>query len=363
LTPRAKDLTLWDRRQEGRWTLAEPTIGAGYPKALLVFAVSRGADRQALLERSAFASRDLAEPEARVPLSSYIALFEAAVELCRDPALALRFGEAVRMQDISIVGLICEVAETTAEVGRQLNRYSRLVIDDGGPADMVRATPGRDGLWMEVVSGPYCDNPFIIEAELARLVCNTRAMFGSAPAFQAMRFPLAAHFTHPAPAYRAEYERIFASPLVFGAQRNALLLDPAFPFLKLPTTSRFALGALSERADALLRTLEASRTTRARVERLLMPILHTGDAGMDRVALTMGVGRRTLQRRLAAEGVTFEAVFDDLRRQLALSYLADRKVSANETAYLVGFSEPAAFTRAFRRWTGTTPSAFRAGGA
>jgi AraC-like DNA-binding protein len=341
--------------------LAESTIGAGYPKALLMFAVSRGADRQALLDRSALASHDLADPEARVPLSSYIALFEAAILLCREPALALKFGEAVRMQDISIVGLICEVAETTAEVGRQLNRYSRLVIDDGGPADMVRAAPGKEGLWMEVVSGPYCDNPFLIEAELARLVCNTRAMFGSAPAFQAMRFPLAAHFTHPAPAYRAEYERIFAAPLVFGADRNALLLDPAFPFLKLPPTNRFAFGALSERADALLHALDASRTVRARVERLLMPILHTGDAGMDKVAVAMGVSRRTLQRRLGAEGVTFETVFDDLRRQLASHYLADRKVSANETAYLVGFSEPAAFSRAFRRWTGTTPSAYRAG--
>jgi AraC-like DNA-binding protein len=340
--------------------VSEPTIGAGYPKALLMFAVSLGADRAALLDRAALASADLAEAEARVPLARYVALFEAAAQLTGDPALALRFGEAVRMQDISIVGLICEVAETTAEVGRQLNRFSRLVIDDGGGAsDMVRAVPDREGLWMEVVSGPHGDHPFIIEAELARLVCNTRAMFGSAPAFQAMRFPLAAHFTHPAPPYIADYERIFAAPLVFGARRNALLLDPAFPFLRLPTTNSFAFGALSERAQALLHALEAAGTLRARVERQLMPILHTGDADMDAVARALGVGRRTLQRRLAAEGVTFEAVFDDLRRQLALSYLADRKVSANETAYLVGFSEPAAFSRAFKRWTGTTPGAWR----
>jgi AraC-like DNA-binding protein len=327
-----------------------------------MYAVSRGADRQALLDGSALDSQDLADPEARIPLSSYVALFKAATGLCRDPALALRFGEAVRMQDISIVGLICEVAETTAEVGRQLNRYSRLVIDDGGPADMVRAAPGKDGLWMEVVSASYCEHPCLIEAELARLVCNTRAMFGSAPAFQAMRFPMAAHFTHPAPIYVAEYERIFASPLVFDSDKNALLLDPAFPFLELPPTRRFAFGSLSLRADSMLRALEASQTVRARVERLLMPILHTGDADMGAIAVALGLSRRTLQRRLGVEGVTFEIVFDDLRRQLALHYLADRNVSANETAYLVGFSEPAAFSRAFRRWTGTTPSAFRAGG-
>lgn len=342
--------------------MAEPTIAAGFPKALLVFAVSRGADRQALLDGAGLVSQDLAEPESRVPLSRYLALFEAAIDLCGEPALALHFGEAVRMQDISIVGLVCEVAETTAEVGRQLNRYARLVIDEGRPQDMVRPALAADGVWMEVVSEAYCRHPHLIEAELTRLVCNTRATYGAVPEFQAMRFPLAAHFTHPEPAYRADYERIFQAPVVFGADKNALLLDARFPFLKQPPMNRFAFGALSDRADALLKQLEASDTLRARVESLLMSMLHTGDASVDTVAAKMGLSRRTLQRKLAAEGVTFEGVLDDLRRQLALHYLNGKKVSANETAYLVGFSEPAAFSRAFKRWTGASPAAFRGRG-
>jgi AraC-like DNA-binding protein len=342
--------------------VAEPTIAAGFPKALLIFAVSRGADRQALLDGAGLVSQDLAEPESRVPLSRYLALFEAAIDLCGEPALALHFGEAVRMQDISIVGLVCEVAETTAEVGRQLNRYARLVIDEGRPQDMVRPTLAADGVWMEVVSEAYCRHPRLIEAELTRLVCNTRATYGAVPEFQAMRFPLAAHFTHPEPAYHADYERIFQAPVVFGSDKNALLLDPRFAFLKQPPMNRFAFGALSDRADALLKQLEASDTLRARVESLLMPMLHTGDAGVDAVAAKMGLSRRTLQRKLAAEGVTFEGVLDDLRRQLALHYLNGKKVSANETAYLVGFSEPAAFSRAFKRWTGASPRAFRGRG-
>ncbi len=126
--------------------LAEPTIAAGFPKALLVFAVSRGADRQALLDQLGLASQDLAEPGARMPLARHIALFKAAIELCQEPALALRFGEAVRMQDTSIVGLICEVADTAADVGRQLNRYSRLVVDEGRPSGLVRATLAADGI-------------------------------------------------------------------------------------------------------------------------------------------------------------------------------------------------------------------------
>jgi len=355
-------MTVRDRKaEEGASGVVEPSIAAGYPKALLDFAASRGARPAELLARAGLTAGDLAEPDSRVPLRRYDALMRAAIALCRDPAFALHFGEAVRMQDISIVGLICEAAETTAEVGRQLNRYSRLMIneDRGGSADVLRAARGKDGLWMEVVGGFYRDNPLLIEAELARLVCNARVTFGSNPAFQAMTFPRAAHFTYPEPSYRAEYERIFQAPLVFGSDKNALLLDEAFLLLKQPPTNRYVFGVLSERADGLLKDLEASTSTRARVESLLLPILHTGDAGMEKIAANMGLSRRTLLRRLTAEGATFEKVLDELRHKMALHYLSGRKVSVNETAYLVGFSEPAAFSRAFKRWTGATPGQMR----
>jgi AraC-like DNA-binding protein len=68
---------------------------------------------------------------------------------------------------------------------------------------------------------------------------------------------------------------------------------------------------------------------------------------------------RTLQRRLAGEGLSFDGVLDELRRELALRHLADRRVAIAEVAYLLGFSEPSAFHRAFKRWTGTTPGAAR----
>ena len=84
-------------------------------------------------------------------------------------------------------------------------------------------------------------------------------------------------------------------------------------------------------------------------------MLHTGEVSMEAIAAKIGGSRQTLYRKLRAEGVTFEQVLDDLRRKMALDYLQARKVSVNETAYLVGFSDPAAFSRAFKRWTGISP--------
>jgi AraC-like DNA-binding protein len=82
---------------------------------------------------------------------------------------------------------------------------------------------------------------------------------------------------------------------------------------------------------------------------------------MDHVARAMGVSRTSLYRKLKAEGVGFDELLDDLRRRMALHYLNGEKVSVNETAYLVGFSEPSAFSRAFKRWTGTSPGQFKNG--
>nr|MDQ3744920.1 AraC family transcriptional regulator [Acidobacteriota bacterium] len=107
-------------------------------------------------------------------------------------------------------------------------------------------------------------------------------------------------------------------------------------------------------------SLENSKSTRGRVESLLLPVLHTGEASMDMIARKLGISRQTLFRKLKAEGVTFEQVLDGLRHQMALHYLNGKKVSVNETAYLVGFSDPASFSRAFKRWTGASPRTMRA---
>jgi AraC-like DNA-binding protein len=80
---------------------------------------------------------------------------------------------------------------------------------------------------------------------------------------------------------------------------------------------------------------------------------------MDVIAGGMGLSRQTLFRRLKDEGTTFEKLLDELRHKMALNYLSEKKVSVNETAYLTGFSESAAFSRAFKRWTGQSPRAMR----
>lgn len=337
--------------------MAEPTIAAGFARALIDLAVARGASEAQLIERSRINTGALADQDARVPLDAYLALMDAASELLEEPAFPLHFGEQVSMLNLSIVALICQAAGTAAEALRQMNRYVRLIIDadDGAVDNWFELVRDEGGLWMALTSEVYVNHPALAQSAFARCVTESRNIGG-------VQFAKAAHFTHDAPPYRAEYERIFKMPIVFGSDRNALLIDDDFLSLSFAEPNRYVFGILSERADALLKSLESAKTVKGRVEALLVPVLHTGDACMEQVAEKLGVSRQTLYRRLKAEGVTFAGLLDNLRRQMALHYLEGKKVSVNETAYLVGFSDPSAFSRAFKRWTGESPGAWSAAG-
>ena len=242
-----------------------------------------------------------------------------------------------------------------------MNRYTRLGLDaDDGTAEPIQFVRENGDVWMKFTGAIYVDNPLLIESGVARAVCGARAMQQSMPGFANLQFPKAIRFTHAAPSYRAEYDRIFGVPLFFESQMNALLIDEAILNMKLPRTNRYLSEVLSARADELLKSLEKSKTTRGRVETLVVPMLHTGKVSMETIASELGLSRQTLFRKLKAEGVTFEKLLDELRHQLALYYLNGKKVPVSETAYLLGFSEPAAFSRAFKRWTGSSPRTMQA---
>lgn len=335
--------------------MAEPTVGAGYARGLVELAATRGADRERLAAQAGVDLALLDDHDNRLPFPRYVALMRAAKALTGEPALALHFGEAFDLSELSILGLICHASETMLDAFRQMNRYGQLVVearnaDQGERFELVR----RDAaLWLVDNRVMPPDFPELVESTFALMVCGTRP-FGDTP------FVHEVHVTHADPGYRAEYERVFRAPVVFGADWHAMRIDEAWLDHRIALQPRYVFGVLAAHADALLERIERSRTCRGEVELDLMTVLHTGSVGVEDVARRLGTSRQTLYRRLKAEGVTFEQVLDALRRQLALHYLGSRRVSVNETAYLVGFSDPASFSRAFRRWTGMSPKAMRA---
>lgn len=333
--------------------MADLTASAGLVRGLLDFAVARGADRQTLAVRAGIDERAIEDADNRLPFDVYVALMREATAMCGDPALALHYGESVDMSEVSIVGLIMNASETMAEAFAQLQRYGQLALEVEGAGERFGVTI-RDGeLWIVDKRLNPNDFPQLTEVTFSRLACGPRR-------FLSQSHILEAHFTHPAPPYREEYARVFDCKVVFDGDWNAMRMHPEAATWRVSLQPRYVFGVLTERADMLVQSLNDSRTTRARVEGIILPILHKGDANADAVASAMGFSRQTLFRRLKEESVTFEEVLDELRHRMALHYLQGKRASVNEVAYLVGFSDRASFSRAFKRWTGRSPGEVRA---
>ncbi|MES2343709.1 MAG: AraC family transcriptional regulator [Pseudomonadota bacterium] len=334
--------------------MADLTVSAGLVRGLLEFAVGRGADRPTLVAQAGIDEQALEDPDNRVPFDTYTTLMRRACELCADPALALHYGECVDMSEVSIVGLIMNASETMAEAFAQLQRFNRLALEvEGADERFGIAIQGGD-LWIVDQRTNSQEFPQLTEVTFARLACGPRR-------FLPQSHILEVHFTHSPPSYRQAYERVFGCKVVFESEWNAMLMHPEAAGWRVALQPRYVFGVLTERADMLLKTLDDSRTVRAQVENLILPILHKGGANAETIATAMGFSRQTLFRRLKGEGVTFEALLDDLRHRMAIHYLQGARASVNEVAYLVGFSDRAAFSRAFKRWTGRNPGEVRAG--
>ena len=333
--------------------MSQPTVSAGLAHGFLSYAATLGANEGELSTAAGIDAAQLDDPDNRVALSAYIKLVRTAKKMTGEPGLPLLFAEAIDLSECSVVGLLSNAAETMMDAAAQLNRYGRLVVEvDVGDGPRFTYEPRNGAMWM--IDQRRSPNDFyeLTESTITRLITGPRR-------FLPRPHVLEVHVTHPEPAHRDVYDAIWRCPISFNAPWNAMRMDHTIATHRVRLEPRYVFGVLSKHADQLLKELAASKAARGRVESLIMPILHTGDISMDAIAARIGQSRRTLYRNLKEEGVTYEQVLDELRHKLALHYLEGRRVSVNETAYLVGFSEPAAFSRAFKRWTGKSPREFQ----
>jgi AraC-like DNA-binding protein len=339
--------------------MTQPMMAAGFVSALLDYATDRGAPRDALLAATGLAEADLADQDNRVPVAAYQALIAAGIEATGDTALLLRHTLDSRLETMSVVGQIVHSSASLAHSIEQLNRYLRLMAENDAFADRDRFELVEEKGHVWIVDHLPVQGPDYIglEASFARFISEFRRSFPHTT------FAIEMEVTYAAPPHAAEYPELFRIPVRFAATRNALRIDAVWitDESDFEPGNAYAFGIFTRHAETLLEELNRAQTIRGRIEAQILPDLHKGTLSMDKVARNLGMSRQTLYRRLKDEGVTFAEIHDGLRERMARDYLTARKVSVNETAYLLGFSEASSFVRAFKRWTGKSPTAFRDG--
>jgi AraC-like DNA-binding protein len=173
--------------------------------------------------------------------------------------------------------------------------------------------------------------------------------------------PTRLRLAHPSCALSSEIETFFGCKFDFAAAGDEVAFAREASQFPLLGADPYLNDLLAEYCEGVVagRNTPAS-PVRSSVENAIAPLLPHGKARVTVVAQALGMSRRVLARRLAAEGLTFTGILEEMRKELALQYLADASLPVSRIAWLLGFREIGAFTHAFRRWTGLTPRQARA---
>lgn len=283
-------------------------------------------------------------------------LWEEAARLTSDPDFGLHFAEWLAPRTVDVFDALAFAVRSCATLGDQLRlvtQYSSLVHNEivltlEFEADHVLLVHTHRRAPLQPARHP-------VEACLTLAVLIAREETGDDFS------PVGVRFRHPRPSSEEEHGRLFRAPIHFGTPVDALVLE--YTHLARPQRrSEPQLLALLDKQLAGLHGGHGAPTPLGhRVRREFVAHLPKGEPSVGTVAARLRMSPRTLQRQLQAEGTSFAAVLSELRRELAAKYLRDPNIAIAEIAFLLGFQDSSAFYRAFRRWEGTTPLAFRRG--
>ena len=302
------------------------------------------------LEAAGLELTALSDADARFPTEGISLLWQLAVTHSGNPAVGLTNSSVVKPGSFDVVAY---AMMSSANLHGTLERAVRYV-DILSDAATLTIADNREGhrLILELFGGKHPVPRQRFEFDLMTLLTFFRWVTN-----RDLR-PLAFELRFPPPADPQPYQDAFKCPLRFNAPVNALLFARADITLPLPTAHP-ELAEVHERiASEHLQRLDPAQTCH-RVLAVIIRHLPDGEPRRPKIATILGMSERTLQRRLTAEGTSFQRLLEDARRELARHYLGQREVSLADTAYLLGFSDQSSFFRAARRWFGSSPRDYR----
>jgi AraC-like DNA-binding protein len=312
--------------------------------------VLRGVARATLLRAGGLLSGSLADPDARVPLAAFHDVIDAAVQASNDPCLGLHFATRLELRDLDALGFLVMTSSTFGHALERILRYQRIWSEG---QQMVLTVSGPRARLTYEQFGPVCD----AHVQMAQIALGDFVVNGSrfvpGLCFDRVRFQ------DRASTRLEEYARVFPAPVELGAPLDEVWFPSRLLDMPMPDANSALFAFFDRYTDEKLRGIPPAGSIAPRVRALLRDDLAEGRFKLGDIAARLRMSPRTLQRRLSAESTSLHDELDAVRRQQALCFLESGMPIA-ELAWLLGYSAPAAFHHAFRRWTGVTPQAWRA---
>ena len=319
--------------------------------ALVAEMADQGISAQALLQGTALEPRQLDDPQSRITQQQKVTIFRNAKRLTSVPDVGLRAGARQRLSDFGVYGYAVVSSKTFGEAVTLGIKHVRLV----GPVLEKRFRIDGDTAVFEAHDLLDLGDvlPLATEFWFASILKLGTCVLEAPMPSRRLLLP------YPRPGHAAAYERMFGCPAIFDAGVMEWHFDAAVLGMPCPNANPITAGLCAQFCERLLDTLPQETDL---LRRIRTGCLNSrGDfPNADEMAARLGLSVRTLHRRLAEQGQTYQGIVDDVRRALAIEFLRNTSLPVEEIAGRVGFSEASNFRKAFRKWTGRAPAQFRA---
>lgn len=327
----------------------QATVSMNWVNTVLDAAARQGVAREALLTQAGIALDDLQQE--RWPIDHITRLWRAAVRATQDAGFGLKAGSQVGPANFNVVGELLQTSASLREAIAAVQKYQRL-ISDGGRFQMVA---GAQASWLiyHPRQGTLAFSPHQVEAVLAAVLSFIGGAMGTVVR------PLQVQFSQPRVGLLAGYREVFACPVAFEQAFSGLLLDNALLDAPLLRADQRRAREHQRAAAARMAELTQGGALAQELRAWMIATLASRVPTRAEAAQALGVSERTLARRMQAQGLSFTALLDGVRRDAALQAVTDSTRALADIGLALGFAEPAVFWRAFRRWTGCTPQAWR----
>jgi AraC-like DNA-binding protein len=332
-----------------------PMARGGLSRLAIARLKSAGVLVEPLLRRAGLTPEVVAEPEERLSVRSQVALLDEVAIALKDNCLGFTLARDFEPREIGLLYYVMASSQTLGEALKRLARYSKVTNE----ALVFGYREGNRLIISLSYSGvPRHSDRHQIEFCMFGLLRICRLLTGQNIVPQ--HFSIAHHRSEGI----AEMARFVGTKVEFGADRDEFALNLDARELPLVHSDSYLNDLLVKYCEAALADRrDDTSQLRTKVENAIASVLPHGKVLVEDIARGLGMSERTLARKLSDEGLNFTEILQNLRRDLAVRYLKDHKLHVSKIAWLLGFREVSAFTHAYKRWTGKTPSQMRTAGA
>jgi AraC-like DNA-binding protein len=320
----------------------------------LAFARARdaGIDVKPLVKKAGLTIQQIEDRSARIPVHNQIQFLELSAGALGDELLGFHLAREYDRRQIGLLHYVMASSETLDDAIQRAARYS-TIVNEGVAVRYVQ----RDDIVIGVdyVGVARHSDRHQIEFWMTGLVRSCRELSGR------HLLPLGVRFAHHRHGDWSELTAYFGCEVEFDAGVDQATFPGSIKDLAVVGSDPYLNNLLiASCEDALAQRTIRSGSLRSDIENAIAPLLPHGKVTVAEIARRLGLSQRTLARRLAAEGLTFGKILDEMRADLAQRHVRSSAYSISQIAWLLGYQEASAFTHAFKRWTGRTPRAMRA---